>query len=96
MINLKPKHLQIIKDIFTYYLPKAEIRVFGSRLTENYQTYSDLDLAVVASEKLTRKTKAHIKYALEESDLPFRIDLLDWHTLSDNFKKIIEKKYHVL
>ena len=37
-----------------------------------------------------------LKEAFEESDLPFRVDVLDWHAISDRFHKVIEKKYEVL
>lgn len=37
-----------------------------------------------------------IKEAFEESDLPFRVDVLDWHSLSNNFKRIIESQHIAL
>jgi len=32
----------------------------------------------------------------ENSSLPFRVELLDWHNISDEFRKIIAKQYLVL
>ncbi len=38
-----------------------------------------------------------ILYALEEefveSDLPFRVEVLDWQTISESFQEVINKKY---
>lgn len=32
----------------------------------------------------------------ENSDLPFRVEVLDWYNISDEFRKVIEKNYVVL
>ena len=37
-----------------------------------------------------------LKEAFEESDLPFRVDVLDWHAISSAFRGVIEKKYEVV
>jgi hypothetical protein len=34
--------------------------------------------------------------AFAESVLPFRVDLMDWHTISENFQKIIDQKYELI
>jgi type I restriction enzyme S subunit len=53
-------------------------------------------LAVVASAKLSNDTLRHLKEAFEESDLPFRVEVLDWHAISPDFQKVIEKEYEVI
>ena len=37
-----------------------------------------------------------IKNAFEESNLNFRVDILDWHRISDDFKKIIDSNYEII
>jgi type I restriction enzyme S subunit len=34
--------------------------------------------------------------AFEESELPFRMDVLDWHSLSKEFQAVIERRYEVI
>ena len=34
--------------------------------------------------------------ALQESDPPFRVDVLDWHTLSPDFRAVIPRRYAVI
>jgi len=34
--------------------------------------------------------------AFQESDLPFRVDLIDWHRISPEFRKVIEQKYEIM
>jgi len=53
-------------------------------------------LAVVAPAKLSPDTLRHLKEAFEESDLPFRVDVLDWHETSREFQTVIEKAYEVI
>jgi len=96
MIDLQPQHLEMIKKILADFVPEAEVRVFGSRITGKAKPFSDLDLAIFGDEKLDWKTIADMKVAFEESDLPFRVDVLDWHTIDDNFRKIIAEKFEVI
>ena len=53
-------------------------------------------MAVVGEEKLDWHVIANLKYAFEESDLPYRVDVLDWHSTSPEFRKVIEKGYEVV
>lgn len=96
MIDISKKHLNIVKEILSNHVPDCEVRVFGSRIEGNAKPYSDLDLVIIGKAKLDRKIMIGLKEAFQESALPFRVDILDWHRISDNFKKIIEKRYKIL
>jgi len=37
-----------------------------------------------------------LKNTLMESRLPFRVDVLDYNSISENFRKIIDNEYEVL
>ncbi|MDO8686348.1 MAG: hypothetical protein Q7J78_06740 [Clostridiales bacterium] len=39
---------------------------------------------------------ANIKEAFEESDLPFRVDVLERNAISPEFQKVIEQGYEVI
>ncbi|MBU6145901.1 MAG: hypothetical protein KGO83_04255, partial [Paenibacillaceae bacterium] len=41
-------------------------------------------------------TMADVKDAFQESNLPFRVDVLDWHALSEAFRDVIKAGYAVL
>ena len=96
MINVSPEQLKIVLEILQKHSPDCEVRVFGSRFTGTPKTYSDLDLAVVGERKLEWRQLAELKDAFEDSNLPFRVDLLDWHAISPEFKKIIEQGYEII
>jgi predicted nucleotidyltransferase len=96
MINISDKEMQVIKAILKEYLPDYEVRAFGSRVNGNSKPYSDLDLVVIGLNKIDLKTMFRTEEAFEESILPFRIDLLDWNSISESFQRIIEQKYKVI
>jgi predicted nucleotidyltransferase len=92
MIDVIEKHLQIILAILKRFVPNCEIRAFGSRWNGTVKKYSDLDLVIVGKERLDWNVLADIKEAFEESDLPYRVDLLDWNAISPEFRNVIETR----
>ena len=96
MIDLAPHHLETVRRILKEYVPACEVRAFGSRVDWTAKDYSDLDLAVMGSGKLKPGLLGRLTEAFEECDLPFRVDVLDWHATSPEFQKVIEKQYEVI
>ena len=89
MIDLSPAHLAIVERILAEHVPGCEVRAFGSRATWNAKDYSDLDLAVVGEGPLPRGAVGRLKEAFEESRLPMRVDVVDWHSIADGFRELI-------
>ncbi len=96
MIDVAPRHLRTVRHILARIVPGCEARVFGSRVSGTAKDSSDLDLAVVCEERLDFDTLRLLREAFEESDLPFRVDALDWHAVSDSFRGVIEAGYEAL
>jgi predicted nucleotidyltransferase len=96
VIDIRPNHLEIVKAILKRLVPNAEVRAFGSRVTWTAKDHSDLDLAIVGDGPLDFRAQALLEEAFEESDLPFRVDVVDWATVSENFRLIITKQYEVV
>lgn len=96
MIKATPEQLRAVTTILAAHIHGAEVRAFGSRVTGTPKDYSDLDLALVGAAKLDATVIEAIKEAFEESDLPFRVDILDWNAISEEFQKVILRKYEVL
>ena len=88
-IDLDDRHLQTIKKILAQHLPHARVFAFGSRVSGKPRKYSDLDLAVELPNPLDIRTLRKLKDALEDSDLPICVDIVDWHQASDEFRKIV-------
>jgi predicted nucleotidyltransferase len=90
MINLLPEHIDTIKQIINRYLNNPKIKIFGSRTNGSSNKNSDIDIAIISDKKIDFKTLAEIKIAFEESDIPYRVDIIDYISASENFKKIID------
>ena len=90
MIDLAPQHIATVRAILRECAPGCEVRAFGSRVTGGARRYSDLDLAVIGDAPLGLIPLGLLQEAFEESDLPIRVDVIDWHDTSAGFKRIIE------
>jgi predicted nucleotidyltransferase len=91
VIDIRPDHLEIVKNIFKGVLPDCEVFVFGSRAEGPAKEHSDLDLLIKGNSAIDKSIIRKLKTAFEESDLPFRVDIVDWATTQENFRKIIQK-----
>lgn len=96
MIKVLPTQMQVIKNILDRLIPNYEARAFGSRYKGNVKPYSDIDIAIVGDKELSNRLMAELREAFEESDLPFRVDILDWNAVSPEFRKVIEEGYEVI
>ena len=96
MIALEDEQLNILKNILKKYFSSQEIRVFGSRYKHTNNKFSDIDVVIVGQEKIDISTFSKVKEELQESDLKYRVDLLDWNIISDEFKKVIEEGYEII
>ena len=89
-IDLSADHRRLVLDILRANLPgSAKAWVFGSRATGRARRYSDLDLAIDAGRRLTLDETARLSEAFSDSDLPYRVDLVDWHDINDRWRQAI-------
>ena len=64
---------------------------YGSRIDGFAHSGSDLDIAIVGEGDISV-----LKTALEESNIPFLVDVVKFENLPESFQKEILKKYVVL
>jgi type I restriction enzyme S subunit len=95
-IDIEPYHLRIVTDILRRHVPRHPVWAFGSRATGTAKPYSDLDLAIITDQPLPLASQAALAEAFSESDLPWRVDVVDWSTTSESFRKIIARDKVVL
>jgi len=86
------KHLDIVKNILTKY--PYTFYAFGSRVKGNPKKLSDLDLCFI--EKIPGNIQAHIDEDFEESDLPYKVDIVDWDMCDKNFQNLIRKDLRLI
>lgn len=89
-IDMTPEHRRLVIGILRAHLPVgAEVWVFGSRATGRARRYSDLDLVVDAGRPLSLDETGALAEAFGVSDLPYRVDVVDWCTIGDDFSRAI-------
>lgn len=93
MIDARPDEIEAITQILLQHVPDCEVRAYGSRAKWTANDYSDLDLVVVAQEKLEFTTLLNLRSEFEESNLRFSIDVMDWHAIPESFRQEIADKY---
>jgi predicted nucleotidyltransferase len=89
-------HMQFLLGEIERHIPKATVWAFGSRVTGQHRPASDLDLAVHCDKETARTDLPRLNEALIESDLPFKVQLLDFDRLPENMQATIKTKYAVL
>lgn len=96
MIDLAPEQLAIVRRLLATHVPECEVRAFGSRVTGKAKPYSDLDIALLGPARLPIGRLAALREALQESELSIRVDVLDWHAISEAFRSVIANQFELL
>lgn len=86
MLFMEPKHFAIVCSILSKYPYK--FYAFGSRARGNPKRLSDLDICFF--DTIPDNVLIHIEEDFEESDLPYKVDIVDWNKSSDDFRELIK------
>lgn len=84
-LDVEPRHFEIIKNILQKY--SYSFYAFGSRAKGNAKKFSDLDLCYF--DRIYARDILKIEEDFEESDLPYKVDLVDWQNCDQDFQNII-------
>ena len=90
LIDISPENRQIVREILQRYVPDREVWAFGSRAKWTAKEFSDLDLAIIGDTPLSIALTADMKEAFQESALPFKIDIVDWASITPSFRQVIQ------
>ena len=61
--------------------------IFGSRTQSVHRNYCDIDVGVMGPAKLPASTLLQIKEDLHNSDIPYLTDVVDFSTVSEDFRQ---------
>lgn len=87
-IKLLQSHIQEIFGTDT----DLKVYLFGSRATGKNKKNSDIDLAFKSKDKDLDKKISKLKISLEESDLPYKVDLVNWDEILTEYFSTINKQ----
>ena len=90
-LDIEPRWRSLVEAILDRHAPRpCRVFAFGSRVRGRPRRFSDLDLAVDAGRPLTLVDTAALAEAFDESDLPWRVDLVDLTTCPDRVRREVE------
>jgi len=87
-VDISPRDKEILFPLLASFLPHTHVWAHGSRVSGGAMPWSDLDLVVFTETKQKHKLSL-LREAFEESNLSFRVEVLEWDSLPDTFKKNI-------
>ena len=78
-------------NIINKYIPKCTVYLFGSRARGMFREGSDIDLALDTGCPIELSVIFRIKNEIEETNIPFFVDVVDVQAASPDFKEQILK-----
>ena len=89
-IALDAHNWSIVQSILQSHLPHTEVWAFGSRARGTPKPYSDLDLVIMGDTPTPLSTLGQLQEAFACSDLPWRVDVVDWANTAPEFQRHIQ------
>lgn len=90
--GLDEKTKNKIVGIISVLIPEAKIYLFGSRARGSYTKHSDIDIALDAGKPLSTLDVDEVKSMLNESNILYLIDVLDFHSVNAAMQESIMKE----
>ena len=87
------KYIEKIKEIMLNFFKDEEVTIilFGSRAEGLAEEGSDVDIAIKSKEVIEPLRISRIKTILEESNIPYHVDIIDLSKADMNFVKNVGK-----
>lgn len=89
LIDIRSDHWNIVRKLLQVHAPDRNVLAFGSRATWTAKEYSDLDLAFLGQEPIPHDVLSTLSEELRDSDLPFKVDLVDCSRIDDKLRLAI-------
>ena len=83
------KYLDMLKEIILSLIDNEKVMVFlfGSRISENHSSRADVDIGLLADDKLSTRLFHTIRNAIDESIIPWEVDIVDFTRVDPTFKE---------
>ena len=97
-LHLSPRHREEIEALLHKHLPGVDVWAYGSRVNGRSHDGSDLDL-VLRGPKLAEIDTSRIAdfiEVLQDSTIPFLVEVRDWARLPESFHHEVEREHVVL
>ncbi|WP_029520312.1 nucleotidyltransferase domain-containing protein [Persephonella sp. IF05-L8] len=88
----KVKTIEDLRQFLEKFFKEEDVKIylFGSRAEGKNTPYSDIDLAFESDKDISKKL-SQLRYILEESNLPYKVDIVDLKK-APYLKQVIKEK----
>jgi predicted nucleotidyltransferase len=91
-LDISQEHRSLLLGLLREHLPGTRVWAYGSRVNGSGRPASDLDLVAFTTRDQGSRV-SNLREALEESSLPFVVDLHVWSEMPDSFRRIIRERF---
>ena len=92
---MKPQnfYMESLKSLVLKEFASEDVRVilFGSRARGDAHPGSDADLALVPGKNFSLIKLSNLREKIDDSNIPFRVDIVNTHEISPEFQNQIKK-----
>jgi hypothetical protein len=83
-----------LKEVFLEFFKEEDVKVvlFGSRARGKFVNTSDVDVGVILDNGVDRKKLILLREYIDELNIPYKVEIVDFSTVSDDFKKMALKE----
>ena len=91
-MSIDERYKQKIINLIVALYPKIKIYLFGSQATGTQIHGSDIDIALDAGAPMKRSVVGEIREILNATDIPYKIDVVDFHLVPEKMQQMILKE----
>ncbi len=83
---------QKIISLIAALIPEAKIILYGSRARGDFTQWSDIDIALNTGNRLPVEKVDEVASVLRETNIPYKIEVVDFHQVPDAIRTSIEQE----
>lgn len=96
---MSDKYLDILKQKVVEFMKDEDVQVilFGSRAkqSDTRVSASDVDIGIIPGNSFDRRKLVFLREYLEESTIPYKVEVVDFSMVSDEFRRLALKDAEV-
>jgi uncharacterized protein len=94
---VKDQYIQLAKDIILKNIDTKSVSVFlfGSRANNETGKSADIDIGFISQDKIYPSLFRRLNEELENSRIPYHVDLIDFSKVNADFKNTAMKKIDI-
>lgn len=86
---MNPDIMNQLQQLVLKFFDKENVKIFifGSRANNKESVQSDIDLGIIPRDNFNYDKLVLFKEALEDINIPYKVDVVDFNNVSNDFKK---------